>query len=103
MKYEGLAPSFPTFSAWHYCGTYFWFRAAEVYKRAWWWIHPSKYGAEAYASGLFPTAAAACKFRITPENYFLPNGVSRLYDADFWNQIGIPTGPDADSYEGSPL
>ena len=105
LKYEGRVPyaDFPAWSLWHYVGTFFWFRAADVYRRPWWAIQPMRYGAEAYLSGLFESQHAMSKYRITPDQHFGPGGTAHIYLRPFWEKIGIPTGPDAESYEGSPV
>jgi hypothetical protein len=103
LKYEGTVSHFPPHSKWHYAGVFCWFRAAEVYLRPWWAVTPATYGAEAYLSGLFPSQAAASLYRMTPEQYLAIEGDACPYRPEFWSQIGIPTGPDADSYEGSPV
>ena len=39
LKFEGPPPGyFPAWSKWHYVGTFFWFRAVEIYRRP-----PSEY------------------------------------------------------------
>lgn len=104
LKYEGPAPGyFPAWSKWHYVGTFFWFRAADVFNRAWWYITPARYGAEAYPSSLFESKHAAAGFTVNPQQHFLPSGVAQIYTMDFWTAIGIPQGPDGESYDGSPV
>jgi len=105
LKYEGHVPAnlpFVPQSAWHYVGVCHWFRAREVYLRPWWIVPPQRYGAEAYQSLLFRSEQASSLLKITPAEHFEPNGVAKIYYRHFWEKIGIPAGPDADSYDGSP-
>lgn len=49
---------------WHYSGTFFWFRNADVFQNQnWCRLHPNFTGqVEAWPAGLFPAAAVACLF-----------------------------------------
>jgi hypothetical protein len=103
LKYEGRAPAFPAYSKWHLVGTFWWFKATEIYRRMWWNIYPAKFGAEAYPSGFCESQYVSAPYQIPADQHFTPGtDVARIYSLDFWKQIGIPTGPDADSYDGSP-
>jgi hypothetical protein len=104
LKFEGRVIHFPPTSLWHYVGVFHWFRAAEVYMRPWWVVPPHRYGAEAYQSMLFKSEQAAAPFRVTPETNFVPGtDLSKIYTHEFWKEFGIPEGPDAESYDGSPV
>ena len=54
----------PRNAAWHYSGTFFWFRNADVFaSRDWPRLHPAMYGqVEAWAAGLFKASETACLF-----------------------------------------
>lgn len=49
---------------WHYSGTFFWFRNADVFAhQSWTRLHPAMYGqVEAWPAGMFPASHTACLF-----------------------------------------
>jgi len=98
LKYEGQHGMFPPWSTWHYAGNFWWFRAAEIYRRAWWPVPPTRFGAESYPSMLVKTSEAACLHGLSSDMLLRPDGQARMYFFDFWRTFGIPMGPDADSY-----
>ena len=102
LKHEGTAPAFPEWARWHYSGTFWWCRAAAVFGRDWWSVMPVRFGAEAYLTRFFPTEQAAAKYTMPAHMALTPQGWGTIYHEEFWRQVGIPTGPDADSYDGSP-
>ena len=102
LKHEGRPTTFPEWSRWHYAGTFWWCRAAALFGRDWWSVLPVRFGAEAYLSRFFPTEQAASAFTLPGHLALTPQGWGRIYFEDFWRQIGIPVGPDADSYDASP-
>lgn len=58
-------------SAWHFSGTYFWFKHAAVFSRRWRDIHDGRYGVEGYLGRHLPFHAS---YSLTPYRHF-----SRLY------------------------
>ena len=103
LKHEGPVATFPDWSRWHYSGTFWWCRAAPLFTRDWWGVPPVRFGAEAYLSRLFPTERAAARVVLPNHLHQTPQGHGRLYTEPFWReQLGVPQGPDADSYDGSP-
>lgn len=62
-KRHGSFKHFPASSRWHYSGTFFWFRNKDLFeKQTWPGVVQTRYGAEAYLSGLFPSTKAGCVF-----------------------------------------
>ena len=102
LKFQGQTSMFPAWSKWHYPGTFWWFRAAHVFGRDWWSVFPGRYGAEAYLGTFFEDAAAASLYNIPAGSYFTANGLAAPYTRELWAQIPALTGPDAESYDGSP-
>jgi hypothetical protein len=49
-------------SFWHYSGTFFWFKNAELFSRDWQDVPQTKYGTESYLSIHFKNEEAACIF-----------------------------------------
>jgi hypothetical protein len=105
-KHEGsvLQPplGFPEFSTWHYAGTFWWFNAAALYAKPWWCVEPTRFGAEVFLSRFFPTAEAACHHSFGAGERLDADGDDAIYKPALWRTLGIPTGSDAESYDGSP-
>ena len=102
LKHEGPVATFPAFSQWHFAGTFWWVRAARLFPRDWWTVFPERFGAEAYLSRFFTTQQAASLYTLPGQQHTNAQGIGRIYLEEFWKQIGLPQGPDAESYRGSP-
>jgi hypothetical protein len=98
LKFDGPHDCFPPWSKWHYSGNFWWFRAADLYRQAWWLVPPTRFGAEAYPSTWASTEMAASLHSFPWRVLTRDDGLSHLYYRDFWEKLGIPQGPDADSY-----
>ncbi|HVT81916.1 MAG TPA: hypothetical protein VHM90_14815 [Phycisphaerae bacterium] len=99
LKFQGSHYPLPWWSTWHYAGNFWWFRAADIYRKAWQQVHPSRFGAEAYPSSLATTEQAGSLHTLPKTKLITPGGLPRMYFFDFWQEFGIPMGPDADSYD----
>ena len=74
---------FPTYSHWHFSGTFFWFRNSRLYSHPRWReVDNTRYGAEAYPSKLFRLEDSECLFC---------DDAGDLYDVAYWNAVVIPT------------
>jgi hypothetical protein len=99
LKYEGPHGMFPPWSTWHFAGNFWWARAAHLYRRAWWNVHPTPMGAEAFPSSLAGTEQAAARHTYPWNLLQRPDGLGVMYFVEFWREFGIPMGRDADSYD----
>lgn len=63
FKRYGEFSNMPPGSRWHYSGTFFWFRNADIYSRRWQEALPAhRYGAEAFPGLLFSAQEGGCLF-----------------------------------------
>jgi hypothetical protein len=68
-SFKKTGAAFPgTDSSWHYSGSFFWFRNAELFKRDWTRIIQHKWGIESYPSLHFANKEAGCVFWEKPNN-----------------------------------
>jgi hypothetical protein len=66
----------PKHHVWHYSGTYFWFRNADIFARDWADLAPNFFaGVEAWPSRLFPASETGCIFN---------DNAGNLYDRAEW-------------------
>ena len=66
-------------SDWHYSGTFYWIRAAELFSRNWLKIDMTWWGSETYPGAQFRSEEAGCLF------YEKPSWEMNLYDLSYWN------------------
>lgn len=62
---------------WHYSGTFYWFRNADVYKRNWRYIDRKFFGTESWPGHMFKPEETSCLFL---------DGCKDLYEFDYWKQ-----------------
>lgn len=64
---------------WHYSGTFFWFRNADVFaSRDWPRLHPAMYGqVEAWPAGMFQSTETACLFGDAAHHLYLETEVAK--------------------------
>ncbi|HEY3969455.1 MAG TPA: hypothetical protein VGM05_33185 [Planctomycetaceae bacterium] len=72
---------FPDSHAWHYQGSFYWFRHDRTFSRNWRWLMPTFYGIEAWP-GVFPREASACTF--------FDQVAVNLYAAAHWSSLVAP-------------
>lgn len=77
-------PAHESRSDWHYSGSWFWFRNADLFSRDWRRIDRFWSGVEPYPSLHFRSAEAACLFHEGKV------GAMDLYREDYWNRSVIP-------------
>lgn len=74
--------NFPRLSAWHYSGTFFWFRNDDLFKREWARVPMMKYGVEGYLSTIFKAKEAGVVFLDHASNMYRLNytrGIEEKY------------------------
>lgn len=71
-------------SDWHYSGSWFWVRCAELHRRAWWNIDAFWSGIEPYPSQQFLAQESGCMFHVAkvPE--------MNLYSSSYWKKTIHP-------------
>ncbi len=81
FKMQGQFRIHQNLGDWHYSGTFFWFRNADVFGREGGWKAPDFYfGVEAWPGILFPATDTGC---------LLLDNLRRIpYDERFWREIG---------------
>lgn len=74
-------PIAPVRVAWHYSGTFFWFKNSKLFSRDWQKIEMSRYGVESYPATQFASREACCLAYKLRYPYF------DLYDPGVWSKI----------------
>lgn len=73
----------PSTTPWHFAGTWYWFRSAELFRREWEAIDQNFWGAESYPGQKFTRDESACLFGDAANTM-------HLYSREFWDGSILP-------------
>jgi hypothetical protein len=68
-------------NAWHYSGTFYWFRHVDVFQRNWRYLDQKFFGTESWPGHMFKADETACIFA---------DKVDDLYQLPYWNSVIQP-------------